>query len=128
MHISRIVLRRDAPENPAYWRFGPSEYDVHKRIWALFSDSPDRRRDFLYRQEVGAERPAFLSVSSRPPEDRTGLWDVQTKTYAPVLVTGLDLAFAVRANVVITHTDEAGRHTRTIRRRPRSGDHRRSRA
>jgi len=48
----------------------------------------------------------------RPPSDPTGLWDVQTKTYAPALSAGQPLVFALRANAVVTHTDGEGRHSR----------------
>ena len=36
----------------------------HRLIWTLFADSPDRRRDFLWRDE-GAGR--FTILSHRPP-------------------------------------------------------------
>jgi len=46
MYLSRLTLSR-APSAAAL--------DAHHRLlWSLFSDDPDRRRDFLWREEGGA--------------------------------------------------------------------------
>ena len=78
----------------------------HRLIWALFGDSPDRERDFLWRSE-GKGR--FLVLSHRPPAaDGAGLFDPpEIKEFAPDLRPGDRLAFILRANA--TQTRKTGR-------------------
>ncbi len=47
-------------------------YQAHQLVWNLFADSPDRRRDFLYRHESVNGWPTFYSVSQRKPIDDYG--------------------------------------------------------
>jgi CRISPR system Cascade subunit CasE len=51
MNLSRIRLRPDAAQTDTFWKRFTSDYSIHKLVWSWFADSPDRRRDFLYRQE-----------------------------------------------------------------------------
>ena len=68
MFLSRLTLSRapsaaalDALLNP----LGAARLDAHHRLlWSLFSDGPDRLRDFLWREEG---RGMFLTPSARPP-------------------------------------------------------------
>lgn len=78
----------------------------HRLIWALFGDSPDRRRDFLWRSE-GKGR--FLVLSRRPPiADGAGLFEPpEVKDFAPDLRSGDRLAFLLRVNA--TQTRKTGR-------------------
>lgn len=74
----------------------------HRLIWTLFADDPDRRRDFLWRDE-GEGR--FTLLSARPPV-RSRLFDEpEIKPFAPVLLPGDRLAFALRVNAT---RDRAG--------------------
>jgi CRISPR system Cascade subunit CasE len=80
---------------------------VHRLLWTLFADSPDRRRDFLWREEGGVDlvpgRTSFLILSARPPQDAHGLFAMdEPKEFAPVLASGDRLAFSLRANPVVT--------------------------
>jgi len=78
----------------------------HRLVWALFGDTPDRARDFLWRSEGKGQ---FLVLSQRPPAaDGAGLFDPpQTKEFAPDLREGDALAFLLRANATRTRKDPA---------------------
>jgi CRISPR system Cascade subunit CasE len=77
---------------------------AHRILWLLFQQGPEARRDFLWREE---DRGRFLVLSQRPPTDARGLFELETKPFAPTLAPGDRLAFALRANPVIT-SKEAG--------------------
>lgn len=84
-------------------------YDAHQALWRLFSDSPDRTRDFLYRE---VDPVTFLAVSARPPEDASGAWRVRTKLYAPRLAEGDRLYVSLRVNAVVKRKGADGRQDR----------------
>jgi CRISPR system Cascade subunit CasE len=87
---------------------------AHRVLWLLFQDIPDAQRDFLWRDE-GEGR--FILLSRRPPSDPKGLFEIETKVFAPELDAGDRLAFVLRANPVIridqleTRTTAKGRVT-----------------
>jgi CRISPR system Cascade subunit CasE len=83
---------------------------AHRLIWAAFADCPERKRDFLWRQD-GKRR--WLALSSRLPGDPHRLFEVESKVFAPVLEKGQRLTFALRANAVVTRKDEHGRPKRS---------------
>jgi CRISPR system Cascade subunit CasE len=111
LFLSRAALRRDAhvdalaellvPSNPAD-RIGAS----HRLVWALFADSADRRRDFLWREEKPGH---FMTLSSRPPEDPHGLFELDSKPFEPVLSIGDRLGFTLRANPVVARLVAKGK-------------------
>jgi len=88
------------------------QYRIHQALWNLFEPDPEAGRDFLYRQEGKADELAFLMLSRREPGNGDGLWQVQTKTYAPRLKAGQRLAFSIRINPVVKRRDDAGRQHR----------------
>lgn len=102
--LSRVALRRDGsaaalarllvPEGGA----APRSAAGHHLLWSLFADTPDRRRDFLWREE-GPGR--FITLSAREPVDGHGLFHVESKPFEPVLRAGDRLRFALRANPVM---------------------------
>lgn len=102
--LSRIALRRDGstaalarllvPEGGA----APRSAAGHQLLWSLFADSPDRRRDFLWREE-GPGR--FLTLSAREPVDGHGLFHLDSKPFEPALLAGDRLRFMLRANPVV---------------------------
>lgn len=108
MYLSKIELRREAVENPRFWQGLADPYRFHQMLWRLFSDSPQRRRDFIYRHEG---RGAY-SVSQRPPESGDDAWRIEVKPYHPRLRPGQRLRFALRANPVVSRRDEQGRQHR----------------
>lgn len=104
LFLSRIALRRDGsaaalarllvPEGGV----APRSAAGHHLLWSLFADSPERTRDFLWREE-GPGR--FMTLSAREPVDRHELFRVEAKPFEPVLRAGDRLRFALRANPVV---------------------------
>ncbi|HEY3373632.1 MAG TPA: type I-E CRISPR-associated protein Cas6/Cse3/CasE [Candidatus Aquicultor sp.] len=112
MFLSVIKLGRNmSPRNVFDLTKGDS-YQVHRLIWNLFADSPDRRRDFLYRQETVDNRPTFYTVSVRKPSVVCGSWEVKSKEYRPKLSAGQRLAFTLRANPIRAKRDEENKQHR----------------
>ncbi len=93
-------------------RIAVSDYKVHQHIWNLFSDDPDRKRDFLYRMEKSRDGYFFYTLSNRPPEDKDGIWKIETKKYDPKVTEGERFVFSLRANPVVTKKDGAGKRKR----------------
>ncbi len=71
----------------------------HKLLWAVFSDGPDRRRDFLWRDEGGGR---FLTLSARQPAVSELFAAPEVKVFAPDLAAGDRLVFSLRANATRT--------------------------
>lgn len=105
MNLSRIRLRPDAAQTDAFWKRFTCDYSIHKLVWSWFADSPDRRRDFLYRQEGSEGSLCFFTLSERPPVDRDGLWLVESKPFRPKLSEGQRLAFTTRVNPTLQRAD-----------------------
>ncbi|HEU4629334.1 MAG TPA: type I-E CRISPR-associated protein Cas6/Cse3/CasE [Gemmatimonadaceae bacterium] len=104
MYLSRARLRRDVPAAALRAVLAPEgaaerAATTHRLVWTLFADSPERERDFLWRE---AEPGSFYCLSSRPPVDRHGLFDVDPpKAFAPALSAGDRLGFALRVNATV---------------------------
>jgi CRISPR system Cascade subunit CasE len=109
--LARARLRRDAslsslarlllPEGPEGVRIAAA----HRLVWSLFADSPDRRRDFLWCAEADGR---LITLSPRPPSDPHGLFELESKEFAPNLATGDRLGFRLRANPVVARKAEGG--------------------
>lgn len=107
LYLSRLRLSRkpsaralDAilnPEEP-----GPRIDAHHRLLWAAFADSPDRRRDFLWREERAGE---FLTLSARLPAPGDLFEAPEAKEFAPQLAPGDRLVFALRANATRDRKD-----------------------
>jgi CRISPR system Cascade subunit CasE len=115
LYLSRLTLRRDASLAALEPLLlcdddGPQAGIAHRLVWTAFADDPDRRRDFLWRQD---EKHRWFVLSERPPADTHGFFAVETKPFEPVLAKGNRLAFALRANAVVTRKDEKGRPKRS---------------
>ena len=106
MLISRVRLRPDAAEKKEFWEHVDSAYHMHSLIWDLFTDGPERKRDFIYRQDAVHGLPAFFCVSERAPNDRKGIWSVEPKPYAPVVKKAQVFSFVLRANPIRVKRDE----------------------
>lgn len=113
MYLSRVTIRRDkglaalgaviVPEDEN------ARLDVaHKLIWTLFGDAPDTRRDFLWREE---EPGRFLVLSMRRPEN-PGLFEIDTRPFAPSMQAGDRLAFRVRVNATVATRNKKGKQQR----------------
>lgn len=115
LHLSRVRLRALRGEAlasiapllmPADPRRRPSH--AHRVLWLLFQDIPDAERDFLWRDEGDGR---FMLLSRRQPADPKGLFEVQTKPFAPELEAGDRLAFVLRANPVLRLDQQETRTT-----------------
>lgn len=84
-------------------------YDAHQALWTVFSDDPDRRRDFLYRQ---MDERTFLTVSDREPLRRDLLSRCEVKRYEPRLKEGERVYFSLRFNPVVKRRDAQRRQVR----------------
>lgn len=107
MYFSLIRLRKDVSPKEIAGLVKGDGYSLHKLVWNLFSDGPDRKRDFLYRYESANGWPTFYTVSAREPEDSGGLWEIHPKKYEPKLSKGERLAFKLRVNPI--HHDKKER-------------------
>ena len=107
--FSRVRLKPDTrvkaiaelllPDAVAPDKQGPETLAVrHKLIWTLFSDGPERKRDFLWREFRAGE---FYVLSHRQPQ-AGDLFDVDCKMFEPKLRSGDQLWFSLRANPVIS--------------------------
>lgn len=113
MYLSRIQASSQSDQLRRLAHIaGGGQYRIHQALWNLFDRDPDASRDFLYRQEGQADKLSFLVLSQRKPGDSEGLWNIQTKAFAPRLQTGQRLRFSVRVNPVIKRRDESGKQIR----------------
>lgn len=112
MLISRARLRPDASEKKEFFEHVDSVYHMHSLVWDLFADTPDRKRDFIYRQDMVHGLPAFFCVSDRMPNDRNGMWFMESKPYAPIVKKGQAFSFVLRANPIRAKRDDQNKQHR----------------
>jgi CRISPR system Cascade subunit CasE len=108
--LSRARLRRDASVSALARLLVPEAAGArpaaaHHLVWSLFADGPDRRRDFLWREEAPGQ---FMTLSRRPPVNVEGLFDLDAQPFAPMLVPGDRLGFTLRANPVVARAAAPG--------------------
>lgn len=112
MLLSRAHLRKDAPIQALARVLVPDDAagraaTAHRLVWTLFGDTPERERDFLWRE---AEPGIFYLLSNRPPVDHHKLFDLDpAKPFAPALAVGDRLAFSLRANATVARGGGPGR-------------------
>jgi len=114
LFLGRARLRRDAPAQALARLLVPDDGAArvaasHHLVWSLFADTPDRRRDFLWREEAPGQ---FMTLSSRPPSDEHSLFTVDYQPFAPALDPGDHLSFSLRANPVIARQTTPGQRGR----------------
>ena len=115
-YLSRVSLRRNAAVSALAplllgetGRGSDARHSGHHLVWSLFADTPERKRDFLWR-EMGTG--VFLILSARPPEDRVGLFEIaEPKPFTPALDPGDRLRFSLRANPVVRRRDPSRRRS-----------------
>ena len=110
LYLSRTRLRRDAPVAALASLLVPEDANLrvsasHKLTWSLFSDGPDRPRDFLWRETKPGE---FLALSPRPPNDAAGLFEIDSKPFEPALSSGDRLRFSLRCCATISRSEGPG--------------------
>jgi len=102
MFLSKVCLSQGLQRNP---------YEVHQQLWQLFPHRPQVQRDFLFRVE--GTRPGqglivlLQSIQALKTEGDERV--LASKPFAPVLPTGMQLRFRLRANPVRTIYDKEQR-------------------
>lgn len=112
-YLSRIRLRDDVATRALAPLLlpdgqGPRTGAVHRLVWSLFADSANRTRDFLWREDADGHRSTVFTLSSRPPEDAHGLFDLETKPFTPYIAAQQRLSFVLRVNAVTNVKVEGG--------------------
>lgn len=104
MYFSLIAPREELVRHAAYE--GPAgPYAEHQWLWRFFPAESGTQRDFLFRRRDIEGLPRFYVVSQRIPRPPGEAWQVQTKAYAPTVAAGQQLQFELRANPVVTRSD-----------------------
>lgn len=91
---AHALARLLAPSNPAARRSAQ-----HNLLWSIFSDGPERRRDFLWREDGDG---SLLALSARPPAPLELFEPHKVRDFAPALTAGDVLAFQLRCNATRT--------------------------
>ena len=114
MILSRARLRRDVPAAALAALLAPTDKNAqvgasHNVLWSLYSDGPDRQRDFLFRQTSPGE---WITLGPRSPVDQHNLFDLDCKPFAPEFQIGDQLAFTLRVNATVCRVTKDGRSVR----------------
>lgn len=102
LYFTRLTLKRNPGLDALKGLLNPEDsarrLDAHHRLlWSVFSDSPERTRDYLWRAESNGR---FYVLSQRPPLSN-GLFETpESKEFAPAIEKGDRLSFILRANAV----------------------------
>ncbi|MBT3070567.1 type I-E CRISPR-associated protein Cas6/Cse3/CasE [Rhodomicrobium sp. Az07] len=113
LYFSRARLRAGRGEALAPLAralLGATKGDViaqaHRIVWMLFNDGSDRPinaggedRLFLWREKSPGE---YYILSREAPDNRHGLFDLDTQEFTPKLAAGDTLRFTLRANPVVS--------------------------
>ncbi|MBN2733688.1 MAG: type I-E CRISPR-associated protein Cas6/Cse3/CasE [Methanomicrobiaceae archaeon] len=104
MFLSRVTVNMHSVFSPEFQKIASGPYQIHSMLWDMFSDSEYRERDFLYRVDLKESKPVIFIVSERKPYCNGSLWNIETKSYNPVITEGKKLGFSLRANPIVTKT------------------------
>ena len=104
LYLSRLRLTREPSVQALSAVLKPRDDGArtdtnHRRIWSAFADAPDRKRDFLWREEV---QGMFTVLSHRPPGSSPFFDSADVKPVSPDLHAGDRLRFVLRANATRT--------------------------
>lgn len=100
LYLSRLRIASNPSAQALRSMINPADGNAridahHKLLWSVFSDSPDRRRDFLWREMRQGE---FLTLSHREPV-ANDLFDlVEPRPFEPDLAPGDRLSFSLKVN------------------------------
>lgn len=103
MYLSKIEIQGKLVRNP---------YLIHKVLWSLFDNSPDQKRDYLFRvEERHFFNVAVLLQSDREPSHcgNDTITIIASKPFRPVFTLDMYLRFYTVCNPVKTIIDEGGR-------------------
>ncbi len=102
--LVRARLRRDAQVAALAPLLLPEDDDAralaaHRLVWSLMPPDPGARRDHLWREEAPG---AFMVLCRRPPGP-SPLFNIDCRTFEPLLAAGDRLSFVLRANPTVSH-------------------------
>jgi len=101
MFLSRVSLDLTKLPSAMMQKWQVSRpYASHQWLWQLFTQQNERK--FLFRHESTPQGERFYLLSDVAPVTEDALFSVSTKPFIPQLVEGMTLAFALRANPVVT--------------------------
>lgn len=107
-YFSRITLTEDGIRELS--RNGPVDsYNIHREMWSLFPDGPDKDRDFVYAVSEGGRR--IYCVSDRVPQCDSKKWLIETKPYDPTIQEGDVYRFHTCVNPTVANSN-TGKHQR----------------
>lgn len=112
MYFSRATIHPNIHPNDLSNVVKSEAYGYHAIVWDMFSDSPDRRRDFLFRNDIVGGSPVLYLLSARAPFSTDNVWHIETKEWKPQLHRGMHLEFSLRANPVRSVRNASGRQQR----------------
>lgn len=99
--MTRAQLRHDTVQARDYARkaLENARKDAgHRLIWGLFAESPNAKRDFLFRTSGDGD---FLIVSQRKPIFDEQVWNIRTRPYDPPLTPGERYGFSLKVSPTI---------------------------
>jgi CRISPR system Cascade subunit CasE len=98
-YLHRIHLKRGLSTEALARALPTNTYGEHQLVWRWFGGQ-GVARDFLFRREQQGHWPFFYVLSRREATDPSGLWEIETRPFAPKLAGGEVLSFVLRANPV----------------------------
>lgn len=112
MYLSRIRLKQDMQATQlAELIKDRKNYGLHHLFWGIFDHNPDKKRDFLFREEMAKEQnlgggrlkadPVYYLQSYECPQKDHPFFDIECKEYHPKLAEGDLLSFKLRVNPVV---------------------------
>lgn len=97
MYFSRLTLKESRSKE--FYNVFKEQYSIHKLIWKIFSDSKDRKRDYIY---LVKDNMTIYTISYREPVGINSIWDIETKLYNPKIERGMYLEFMLKVNPVVS--------------------------
>lgn len=117
MYLSRIRLKQEMqPTQLAQMIKDRQNYGLHRLFWGVFEHNPEKKRNFLFREEMSKEQnlggrrlkadPVYYLLSNERPIDDHAFFDIECKEYNPKLEIGDVLSFKVRVNPVVKRNNK----------------------
>lgn len=101
-----VITPRAGQERIAAHELIEGSYGEHQWLWRFFPATQGSPRDFLFRRADLGDVPRFYVLSKRSPVRIGEAWNIQSRQYAPQLEIGDELLFELRANPVVTITQD----------------------
>jgi CRISPR system Cascade subunit CasE len=105
LHLTRVRLKPSADVRALAHLLVPDEEGAriaanHQLAWSLFAGDPNRKRDFLWREE---EPGRLILLSSEPPVGQPAVLEIErSRRFARLPRGGERFVFALRANPTVS--------------------------